>query len=493
MQSMEHSLTVPASSAEVAAWWQEVPNWSVALPMLGDVSHSAATGWHCRSAQVLLQDDSGDWQPLQVTIGVYSVQFEWRQRLETCSIRAHWQPLDEAHTRVTVKWCFPDSVSNPGLASMWEQGMWQMRDQLVGKRGPQPYVDLFYRSMAATAGVAVTLGLVWSLVALIEVWVIAVGALMVGATLSPTVAWLERHGIQKAWAVSAIVTGVLLVGVALGTLLLPTILLQGQEFATALPSYIDNLSPLLERLHKRYPMLPNGARLMETLASQVSPLFTNLFSMTGRLVWYLVVGLSILFLGFFALIDGHRIKATMVRVSPYRARGAMLTWLGMLEWRVGRYMAGLVGICGLAGTLTWATMWGLGVPDALLIGAVTALLQGIPLVGPLIAAALAGLLALSVSAKMALWALLGFAVIQQLIGQWLFPWLMGRSIGMHPAWVALVLLVGATLYGLTGAFLAIPVAIALSSVLECFEIPWTRGWHGSNQETKPVQEQLPTA
>lgn len=335
-----------------------------------------------------------------------------------------------------------------------------------------PLLELFYKAMAATSGVVVILGLAWSVVALVEVWVIVSGALLVGASLAPAVEWLEKMHMPRAIAVSVTFLAVTAGAVIALMSLIPTIMGQGQDLATSLPLYVDNLQALMTTLHARHPAIPEGSKMIGFMAEQGSQVLSNAFSLTGRFVWIMVVVLSILFLALFMLLDGRSLQANLLRLIPIRQRSQLPALLQTVERRIGRYMLGLGIICLLAGLVTWWSMAILGVPYALLIGAVTALLQAIPLVGPLVGGGLAALLGLSISAKLAVYAMVAYTVIQQVIGQFLFPLLMGRTIGMHPVWIAVALLVGGTLYGLTGAFLAIPMAIAISIVIECYYLPW---------------------
>jgi len=343
---------------------------------------------------------------------------------------------------------------------------------IVSPPPPDPYRSLFLKGIAVTAGALLTLALAWSLVALIEVWVIVIGALLVAAALGPAVGSLMRLKVPRGVAVGVTFLAVSATAVIMLAVLIPQVMTQGQDLAASLPGYVDRLQEHLTRLHARHKFVPEGSQLIAYVAETGSQVLANAFSMTGKFVWLVIVFLSILFLAFFMLLDGRRLQETLVRLIPSRQKSHVPELLEQVEQRVGQYMAGLGIICFVAGVLTWGILALLGLPYALLVGAVTALLQAIPFVGPLIGGTLAALIGLSKSGSLALWTIFWYTAIQQLIGQVLFPWIMGRTIGMHPAWVAVVLLVGGTLYGLTGAFLAIPVAIAVSIILECYYLPW---------------------
>jgi predicted PurR-regulated permease PerM len=254
--------------------------------------------------------------------------------------------------------------------------------------------------------------------------------------------------------------------------LIPGIMAQGQEIALKLPGYFGELQVLLTKVHAEHPSIPADTQVMNFIGQQASTVVGNAFSLTTRFVWILVVVLSILFLTLFMLLDANRLQSTVIRLVPIPQKSHIPALLHTVQERVGQYMLGVAFVCGLAGVVTWAALAVAQVPYALLIGAVTTILQVVPFVGPLFGGAIAALIGLSKSPGTAIWTLVIYMVIQQIIGQFLFPLIMGRTIGMHPVWVMLAILIGGALYGLVGAFVAIPVAIALSVVLECYYVPW---------------------
>ena len=101
-------------------------------------------------------------------------------------------------------------------------------------------------------------------------------------------------------------------------------------------------------------------------------------------------------------------------------------------------------------------------PYALLLGVVAGLLEFIPLVGPLVVAVLATLIASFYSAKQAI-AVVAFLGILRIVHDYvIYPRLIGQGIHLHPLVVILAILSGAELGGVAGIFLAIPVVAVVS-------------------------------
>lgn len=485
MPRVERTIIVHAPVDRVYQWWARMENLPKVMPRLREVKRTGpfSTHWQAEGEDgQLIEWDAAITQDLPQR------RLEWESKSGPVPNRGHvnFEALSRDRTRLRVT--LSESSERPmgpgGTALLVSdlddalvrfQVAMEADTQALGVPGPRvPYGGLFYGSMAATAGVLLVGALAWSLVALIDVWVIVLGALLLGATLGPAVSWLESKRLPRPLAVMVTFLAALGLVVAILVGLIPTVMIQGQELAVSLPYYMDKLQATMTSLHEKHALIPEGSRLMAYLAEQASSVLSNAFSITGRIVSITVVVISILFLALFLLLDGGGLQTNLLRLIPLRQKSHFPALLYTVQERVGHYMLGLVAICLLAGVLTWGALAILGVPYALLIGAVTALLQAIPFVGPLVGGAMAVLIAASKSAQLAVWALVVYGIIQQVIGQLLFPVIMGRTIGMHPFWIAVALLVGGTLYGLTGAFLAIPLAIAASIVIDCYYIPWAQ-------------------
>jgi len=106
----------------------------------------------------------------------------------------------------------------------------------------------------------------------------------------------------------------------------------------------------------------------------------------------------------------------------------------------------------------------IGVPYALLLAAVAALLEFIPVFGPLLSALIVIIVAVVAGYQHLLWILLfivGYRIFQDYL---LGPKLMGSGVGVHPILVLFGLLAGAEVAGVPGIFLSVP-AIAAALII----------------------------
>src|SRR5262249_18004299 len=107
----------------------------------------------------------------------------------------------------------------------------------------------------------------------------------------------------------------------------------------------------------------------------------------------------------------------------------------------------------------------IGLPNPFLLAVFAAFAEIIPIVGPVIAGAPAVLVALTIDPVHAMLVVLYIIAIQQIENHILIPRVMGHSCGVSPLTVVIGILVGSALYGLPGAFLAVPIAGAVQVVL----------------------------
>lgn len=173
----------------------------------------------------------------------------------------------------------------------------------------------------------------------------------------------------------------------------------------------------------------------------------------------------VLFATYFFLADGRRIWAWLVRLAPRAARprvdsSGQVAWFSLRQFVRATVIVALVDAVGIA---VWAGV--LGVPFVLAIGVLVFLGAFVPLIGATIAGTVAVLVALVDQGPVtALLMLLGVIVVQQVEGQVLQPFLLGRWVSVHPLAVLLAIAVGILAAGVVGALVAVPLVAALNAV-----------------------------
>jgi predicted PurR-regulated permease PerM len=179
-------------------------------------------------------------------------------------------------------------------------------------------------------------------------------------------------------------------------------------------------------------------------------------------------------LAFFLLKDAAVIRRTVLTALPHRVQLRGHRLFEELSATLAAYMRAQLIACALIGVLCGAGLALLGNPYPIWFGVLAAVLEFIPLVGPLVLAVLAVTAAAFQSPAAAAWTALFLLVVRVAQDYVIYPRLIGHDIHLHPLIVILAVVAGAELGGGTGIFVAIPV-IALLTVLG-------RHWHGWRAE-----------
>jgi predicted PurR-regulated permease PerM len=171
-----------------------------------------------------------------------------------------------------------------------------------------------------------------------------------------------------------------------------------------------------------------------------------------------MVLLTLLTVVYFWLTERARLQRYILAFVPNeRRRGTHRAW-NASEDRLGRWVRGELILMGAIGLGTSVAYTLLGVPAALLLGLFSALAEAIPIVGPLIGAIPAVLVAATVSPQLALVVAGVYLFLQIIEGNVLVPIVMRNTIGISPFLVILSVLIGGAAGGFAGALLAVPIA-----------------------------------
>ena len=294
----------------------------------------------------------------------------------------------------------------------------------------------------------------------ILVWVLIAG--MLAVTIAPAVSWLERRRVPR-WLGASLVT--LAAALALGALVIAVavpLVGQSRDLIGNLPHLAHDLfkpgGPLAfadQRFHieRRIGVITPG-RLFDLVAGPRS--IASLFTRTAAVVAAVVTIVTITVM---LLVEGPRAWRAFVE-----SLGASRERLGDVADRMQRSVAGYVRgnllVSLLAGAGAFIAMTILNVPFALPLAVAVGLLDLVPLVGAILAAALCAFVALSVGWPAAVILIVYFVVYQQIENHFLAPVIYSRTVAMSPLTVLLVSLAGAVLGGLVGVLIAIPLASA---------------------------------
>lgn len=307
-------------------------------------------------------------------------------------------------------------------------------------------------------------------------------ALFPAALLEPVTRRLKRVGLPPALASLLTIVGGLLALTAVVALMVPAVAAELPAMAQSLETGVDELvqavpfdiggtSDLLDRARQQ---LGNANEIAGTAIGAATAVVEGAAG--------LLFGLVALF---FYLKDGGRIARGIGDLLPERARTHAGTMSARVWTTIGRYFQGQLLIALADAVLIGLGLVILGIPLALPL-AVLIFFGGLfPIVGAVVAGAVAVLVALADAGLARALAVLAVVVgVQQLEGNILAPLVLGRAISLHPLVVLVAITAGAVTLGVLGAFLAVPVAASIARVVD-----YLRGRDGEvEDDDSPARE-----
>ena len=179
----------------------------------------------------------------------------------------------------------------------------------------------------------------------------------------------------------------------------------------------------------------------------------------------------VLIVSIYLLADLPRVKRGLYQLAPQSRRPRMVLLTDEIMARIGGYVLGNLLTSFIAGFGTWAWALALGIPYALLLGLLVALLDLIPVVGSTIGGVIVALIALTVSLTLAIATIVFYFVYRFLEDYLLTPKIMARTVKVPGLLTVVATVIGGTLFGIIGALIGIPVAAAIKLLLEETVIP----------------------
>jgi predicted PurR-regulated permease PerM len=300
------------------------------------------------------------------------------------------------------------------------------------------------------------------------IWIFV--AIFLALALNPGVEWLQAHGVRRRGLAAAMVfIGAILGIAALGATIIPTLVAQVNDFVETVPEYAEDLTQgrgPLGFLEREYQITERVREAIEEAgASGVLGISGTALAVTKGVVTAVIATLTIAFLTLFMLLEG---PAWIERLYSLLPEEQQPRWRGVGEeiYRtIGGYVTGNLAISLIAGVVSTAVLLALGVPFAVALGLLVAILDLIPLAGATIAAIIVTTVAFLDSPTAGIIVLIFFVVYQQLENHVLQPVVYGRTVQLSPLAVLIAVLIGAELAGVIGALAAIPVAGTIQVVL----------------------------
>ena len=200
-------------------------------------------------------------------------------------------------------------------------------------------------------------------------------------------------------------------------------------------------------------------------ASQVLGLTGTALAITKGIITAIVATVTIMFMTVFMLLEGPTWVERFYALLPERSRERWRDVGQQIYRTVGGYVTGNLFISLIAGVTSTIVLLALGVPYAVALGLLVAILDLIPLAGATIAAIIVCSIGFLHSLTAGIILIVFFILYQQIENHVLQPLVYSRTVRLSPLVILVSVLVGAQIAGVLGALAAIPVAGTIQVLL----------------------------
>jgi predicted PurR-regulated permease PerM len=302
------------------------------------------------------------------------------------------------------------------------------------------------------SGVAVTLLVAWQLS---HVLLLVFGAVLVAVLLRSLADLIAGYTpLEGGWALTAATALVAIVVVTFLVLLGTQIRMQFETLVDGVPDLIGTLeevtgvSDVDDWLEERARGLIGGGGMIGDIAGYSGAVLTGLAHVV-----------LVVFAGLYLAVDPSLYRRGFVSLLPPRHRTTADDALGAIGRALRLWLLGQLVAMILVGVLTTLGLWLIGVPSALALGVIAALLEFVPFAGPVLASVPAIALGLSESVTTGALVLALYLVIQQVEGNLITPIVHQRAVDLPPALTMFAILAFGVLFGPLGILLATPLAV----------------------------------
>lgn len=301
-------------------------------------------------------------------------------------------------------------------------------------------------------------------------------AMLLAIGLDPLVNLITKRGMRRGSGVAIVFVGLLVVIGAAIYAIIPPIVNEVGTFASSVPQLVSELqnNSSIRDLDTKFGILNaiQNSNIVQTLGSGAA---SGLLTATATVASVAVDLLIILVLTLYLLSGFPKIKAAAYRLVPASKRRRVTDLGDKVLKQMGGYLSGATIIAIQAGLVAGIFAAVIGLPYPWAIGLAAAVLDFIPVVGPITVGI--GMTLIGFTQGVAIGIIAGiFYLLQHMFeAYWLYPRVMRRTVDISTGAVVVAILIGAALLGVTGAILAVPVAAAIMLIVREVIMPMQEG------------------
>ncbi|MBX4209077.1 AI-2E family transporter [Candidatus Parcubacteria bacterium] len=340
----------------------------------------------------------------------------------------------------------------------------------------------------------------WAAFMLKDIILVVLTAVVIASAAEPAVAWLMKRGIPR--VISAIVTYGVIAAMLIGAFytVVPQFLQDTSEFLGSVPQYIESSSlwnPLGENATEQSKQvaanisqgIQNVAQkklfinatggttdqysiqgVLQSIDEAISSVSAGFVHSASSVFGGVLSFILIVVLSFYLAVQEDGVEKFLRVVIPDSEESYIINIWRRTKTKIGLWMQGQIVLAILVGLLVYLGLMVLGVKNALLFAVLAALLETIPLFGPIIAAIPAVAASYSDGGTSSALIVAGlYLIIHQFENHLIYPLVVKKIVGVPPILVILSLLVGFKLAGFLGIILSVPASSMLVEFIDDME------------------------
>jgi predicted PurR-regulated permease PerM len=283
--------------------------------------------------------------------------------------------------------------------------------------------------------------------------------------ISPLVKMIERQKVVRIgqrlprwFAILLIYAAIIGALVGIGMAVIPPLIDQAEQLWRNLPKWFAQAQDFLLRTGILRERLTLSEAVQQAPTADAGNLAGTIFGYVRNVVGGLFGFITILLLTFYMLVESRELFSFFVRLFPVRQRSRVGAISKTVTQKVSAWLGGQMLLSLIIGVTSAIALWAMGVPYFYVLALISAIGEMIPMVGPILAAIPAILVAATVSPGLAIGVAVFFIAQQQVENTVLVPKIMGRQVGLSAVTVIIALGIGSQLLGVIGAILSVPTA-----------------------------------
>ena len=329
----------------------------------------------------------------------------------------------------------------------------------------------FYFGFMVTIGALLALTMLQALASASAVFILIIISIFLAAGLNPAVLFFQNRGLNRGASVGAVMASVLLFVAAFIAIAVPPLLDQGNQLLDNAPALIKDLNnnAFINDLNNKYGVIDSLQTKVDAIIKDGQFAITAFGGVIGvgkAVVSGLVSTITILVLTLYFLASLPQVINIALRFVPATRRDRVSKLTNAIVGRIGSFVGGQAIIAALAATFILIMGLVIGMPYPGPLAMVVLICGFIPLVGHFIGMSIVTVVSLTDSLTTAAIALGAYILYVQIENYVITPRIMRKSLAIPGLVTIIAALLGASLLGLVGGLLAVPIAAAVLLILD---------------------------